>query len=37
MSLSQALFLESYNEAFAKYYNLAEIDVNASAAPLKIV
>ncbi len=37
MSLSQALFLESYNEAFAKYNNLAEIDVNASAAPLKIV
>ncbi|NDK08960.1 hypothetical protein EOM39_07025 [Candidatus Gracilibacteria bacterium] len=37
MSLSQAGFLESYNEAFAKYNKLSEIDANASAAPLKIV
>lgn len=37
MTLAQAWFLESYNEAFAKFNNLSEIDANASAAPLKIV
>jgi len=37
MSISQALFLESYNKAFANFNNLKEIDANASAAPSKII
>lgn len=37
MSLSQALFLESYNKTYANYNNLKEIDANASAAPMKIL
>ncbi|MFA5917911.1 MAG: hypothetical protein WC850_06795, partial [Candidatus Gracilibacteria bacterium] len=37
MSISQSLFLESYNKAFANYNNLKEIDANASAAPYKII
>lgn len=37
MSISQSLFLESYNKAFADYNNLKEIDANASAAPSKII
>lgn len=37
MSLSQAAFLESYNESYANFNNLKEIDANASAAPIKIL
>ncbi len=37
MSLAQSLFLESYNKAFANYNNLKEIDINASAAPSKLI
>lgn len=37
MSLSQSLFLESYNKAFALFNNLKEIDINASAAPSKLI
>ncbi len=37
MSISQSLFLESYNKVFANFYNLKEIDANASAAPYKII
>lgn len=37
MTLSQAWFLEFYNKAFARYYNLKEIDSNASSAPFKMI
>ncbi|MDD3302410.1 MAG: MFS transporter [Candidatus Gracilibacteria bacterium] len=37
MSLSQSVFLDTYNKAYAEQKNLKEIDANASAAPIKIV
>ncbi len=37
ISLSQSVFLENYNNSFAEFNNLKEIDANASAAPMKIL
>ncbi len=37
MSLSVAVFLESYNKVYAEKNGLTEIDANASAAPMKIL
>ena len=37
MSLSVAVFLESYNKSYAEKNSLKEIDSNASAAPMKIL
>lgn len=37
MGISQGLFLDTYNNFYAKKFNLAEIDSNASASPMKII
>ncbi len=37
MSLSVAVFLESYNKSYADKNKLTEVDSNASAAPMKIL
>ncbi len=37
MGVSQGAFLDTYNNFYAKKFNLTEIDSNASASPMKII
>lgn len=37
MGISQGVFLDTYNNFYAKKFQLSEIDSNASASPMKMI